>query len=171
MYKRQALGWPFVAPDASTPSERSGAIAVFELPRGMTVCQGASNSTGIGSVLSVHGNAAAAQGDVFVEAAGLPPSSLCLGLVSAQDGFVVNPGGSAGNLCLSGSIGRFVQQAGPANADGRYQWRVQEAGLPIPTGFVTLQAGSSWVFQGWYRDVQSGQVTSNFTSAVRASFD
>lgn len=148
-----------------------GAVAIFDLPRGTSACAGQPNSSGQPATLNVYGNETASRVDIYAEVTDLPPGSLCLGLVAAQPGFVMNPAGSMGNLCLSGVIGRFTGQAGAANATGEYRWEVTPAGMPLATGFVQVQAGSTWVFQSWYRDSVGGMSTSNFSSAVSAAFE
>ncbi|QDV08179.1 hypothetical protein Poly30_37150 [Planctomycetes bacterium Poly30] len=166
-----AVGARFWTPTPSTPLFHPGAVAIFDLPRGTPVCPGQPNSSGQPATLHVYGNETASQVDIYAEVTELPPGSLCLGLVAAQPGFVMNPAGSAGNLCLSGVIGRFTAQAGAASPSGDYRWQVTPAGMPLATGFVQVQAGSTWVFQSWYRDSVGGTSTSNFSSAVSASFE
>jgi len=92
-------------------------------------------------------------------------------LVSAMPGFVAFPGGSQGNLCLDGAIGRFVgasqiQNSGPG---GFFTLAIDLTQLPQPTSFVTVQPGQTWSFQAWYRDANPTP-TSNFTDVVAISF-
>ena len=84
----------------------------------------------------------------------------------------MNPGGSAGNLCVTGAIGRYVgpgqiQNSGGAGAIG-LDLDLQQ--MPTPTGLVAAQSGETWHFQAWHRDFQAGVATSNFTQALSLSF-
>jgi len=75
------------------------------------------------------------------------------------------------NLCLGGSIGRFVGpgQVMNSGASGSFTLTVDLSALPTPTGLVTAQPGETWNFQAWYRDANPGP-TSNFTDAVAVTF-
>jgi len=149
-----------------------GAVFVYDLPRGVEVCSGAPNATGVGARLTVRGSASAAIGDVYLDVTDLPPGAACLGLLGSATGFVPQPGGSRGNLCLAGTLGRFTSQVGPATPNGRFEVDVDAGQLPLATGARALAAGDTWTFQLWYRDIlPSGATTSNFSSAVRATFD
>lgn len=137
---------------------------------GVTYCgPGAPNSTGSGATLVALGSAQVSDGCVSLLAEGLPAGEFVLLLNSPVQGFIANPGGSAGNLCLSGGIGRHTAQLGPSSASGRYGAPLNLSALPRPTGqppITVVQPGQTWNFQAWYRDGSS----SNFTSAVSVSF-
>lgn len=84
----------------------------------------------------------------------------------------VTPPGSAGVLCLSGSIGRcsnFVLNTGPA---GAFSLALDPTAIPQPTGSVPALAGQVWFFQAWHRDVRpgGGPPTSNFTNVAGVPF-
>jgi len=66
------------------------------------------NSTGNPGVITATGSAIAANNDVTLRASSLPNNSNGFFLTSTNQGFVANPGGSSGNLCLGSSIGRYV---------------------------------------------------------------
>ena len=101
------------------------------------------------------------------EARSLPRGELGYFLVSGSAGFVPFPGGSQGNLCLGGKIGRFVSQVGVVDAAGRFSIEVDTSWLP--TLRVAIQPGDSWYFQAWHKD-QNPQPTSNFTDAVSIKY-
>ena len=69
-----------------------------------------SNSTGAPGTLSAEGSFAVADDDLTIHADQLPPGQATLFLVSRTQGFIANPGGSFGNLCLGGQVGRFNAQ-------------------------------------------------------------
>ncbi|MEO0661448.1 MAG: hypothetical protein AAFZ87_07925, partial [Planctomycetota bacterium] len=83
-------------------------------------------------------------------------------------GFVPFAGGSDGNLCLGGMLGRSVgafTQA--ADATGTFTVTADLTALPQPSSLVAVQPGDTWHFQAWHRD---GPMGSNFTEAVSVVF-
>ena len=89
------------------------------------------------------------------------------------EGFVMNPAGSQGNLCLAGAIGRFV---GPgeiqsSGSTGTISLDIDLTQLPQPTGTVVVSMGETWSFQLWHRDIVAGNSTSNFTDGLRITFN
>ncbi|MCP3914492.1 MAG: hypothetical protein GY711_02920 [bacterium] len=124
------------------------------------------NSTGNPAVLTAYGSPYANQNFLELTASDLPQNQFGYFLASLTTGFVANPGGSIGNLCLSGSIGRFVGQIGNSGAAGAISIDVDLNAIPVsPPHAVT--AGETWHFQGWFRDVAN---TSNFTDGVSIEF-
>ena len=114
----------------------------------------------------------AVDNNLTLSTSSLPANSFAFYLASTTQGFAANPGGSQGNLCLSGSIGRYVgpgqiQQANPA---GTISLALDLTQIPQPTGFVTAIAGDTWNFQAWYRDAVGGSATSNFTDGLSVTF-
>ena len=78
-------------------------------------------------------------------------------------------GGSQGTLCLGGNVGRFNMQIVNSGPSGAFEIDVDTTNIPgLPPSNV--QAGDTWTFQGWYRDANPSN-TSNFTDAVRVTFD
>ncbi|MEM6569478.1 MAG: hypothetical protein AAF957_13780 [Planctomycetota bacterium] len=130
------------------------------------------NSTGIPASITAAGSDLAADNDLTLEATDLPQMSTAFFLTSQDQGLVLNPGGSQGNLCLGGSIGRYVgpgqiQNSGTA---GTVSLALDLTSTPTPTGLVAVQAGETWNFQAWFRDSLGGSATSNFTDAVSVTF-
>ena len=140
----------------------------------------APNSTGQVGTLRVSGSSVVAADDLTLEATRLPAGSFAFFITSRTVGPPIqNPGGSQGNLCLAGAIGRFVAQVGPADASGVYRISTDPAAgsqrfsltaLPLPTGSVPALAGETWHFQCWHRDSVGGAATSNFTDGVSLTF-
>ncbi len=138
---------------------------------GEKICSPAvNNSTGAYGRLEASGSAVLANNDLILTASQLPVSSLGYYLVSPGSGFIANPGGSFGNLCLAPPFGRYVQFAGPVAPDGTLGLVVDATSLPQPTGSVAAQPGETWYFQLWHRDVILGIVTSNFTEGLGITF-
>ena len=85
------------------------------------------------------------------------------------------PGGSQGNLCAIGPIGRFNPAAGypvqSSGAAGSLSIQLDLQNTPTPSAAVMVFVGETWNFQCWYRDFLQGQgATSNFTDAVELTF-
>ena len=79
-----------------------------------------------------------------------------------------------GILCLSGQTGRFSQggQIWQADAMGSASLMIDLTMIPTPNAFVGTNAGDTWFFQAWHRDVppMPGQAGSNFTTGVEITF-
>ncbi len=105
---------------------------------------------------------------VLLMAQGLPFNQFGYFLGSKATGHIANPGGSQGDLCLAGNIGRFVNSAGSSGTSGSIQITVDLAAIPThPPSSVMV--GETWYFQAWYRDVNPTP-TSNFTNVVGLTF-
>jgi len=122
------------------------------------------NSTGQRATIEGRGSAVIANDDFRLIASHLPLQSAGYFLCSQTQGFIFAPGGSSGNLCLGGSIGRVVSgQILNSSFFGSFSVGVDLTALPQPTGAVPAVVGETWNFQAWFRDGVGGQVTSNFT--------
>ena len=139
---------------------------------GSPYCATNANSTGSSGVLSASGSPLVSANDLTLEASSLPNNSFGFFLASLDQGFVQNPGGSAGNLCISGSIGRYVGpgQIQNSGAGGEFSLALDLSATPQPTGLVQVQAGETWNFTTWHRDAVGGTATSNFTDGLEIQF-
>ncbi|MDA1266689.1 MAG: hypothetical protein O2816_16535 [Planctomycetota bacterium] len=102
-----------------------------------------------------------------VLASDLPANQFGYFLASQTQDFVQQPGGSQGNLCLGGTLGRFTESLMTTGALGELSYQVPIDALPspLPTG---VRPGETWNFQTWYRDVGA---TSNFTQVLSVTFE
>jgi hypothetical protein len=135
---------------------------------GTTYCAPAVTNSGSGAArMRVWGQPTVAANDVRLVATSLPHISFGFFLASRTQGFVANPGGSQGNLCLGGAIGRYVGPGQIKNSGpyGSFQLDIDLTTMPSPTGPVAAQAGQTWNFTAWFRDANPGS-TSNFTDGV-----
>jgi photosystem II stability/assembly factor-like uncharacterized protein len=122
------------------------------------------NSSGFRARLEASGSNVVTDNSVRLALTQLPPSAASLVIVAPRAGFTPNAGGSLGDLCLSGPIGRMpVIQA---SASGVAFQSVDPAQLPQPNGSVPALGGSTWYFQTWHRDVVSGQSASHFSNSI-----
>ena len=130
------------------------------------------NSTTQSAEIGAFGSASIAQNSLVIGASSLPPNAFGFLITSRTQGFVTNPGGSAGNLCLSGAVGRYVgpgqiQNSGPG---GAFSLPINVTLIPQPNGFVSALVGDVWNFQCWFRDSVGGSAVSNFTDGVAVTF-
>ncbi len=135
-------------------------------------CMANPNSTGAPATISAIGSGRVSDNDLVLTASQLPTNSFGFFLTSRFQGFVANPSGSAGNLCLSGSIGRYVGPGQIQNsaAIGAFSLTLDLTQTPQPSGFTSVTAGQTWNYQAWFRDSVGGQPVSNFTDGVRVIF-
>ena len=104
--------------------------------------------------------------DLTVTVNSLPMNSMGYAVTSTETNFVMNPGGSMGNLCVGGSIGRFVGGIFDSGMTGSIAANVDWTDVPQPTGNVMAMAGETWNFQTWFRDAVMGSATSNFSDGL-----
>ena len=157
--------------DVLIAASTDATIAWFEnrmpAPVATVYCDPAApNSTGGPATVCAAGSSEVADDDLSLRAAGMPPHKPGYFLVSATQGFVANPGGSAGNLCLGGRIARFRKLVQSSGAAGTFAIEVDLAGLPYNPP-VPVVPGDAWSFQAWFRDAGG---TSNFTHGLEIEF-
>lgn len=136
-------------------------------PVSSIVCNAEPNSGGtVGRMLPGAFDATA--WTMGLTATGLPSSVIGLVIASRQPGFSPLAGGSSGNLCLGGSIGRSVGAfTQTSNAAGQFTVTADLFSIPQPNGTAQVLPGDTWYFQSWHRDVPG---TSNFTTALGVTF-
>ena len=106
-----------------------------------------------------------------IEVSNLPPNQFGMVITSLTDGFVPNPGFSAGNLCVVGNIGRTVGGIFNSGGTGATSVAVDMDMVPSSTNFVSILAGETRYFQAWHRDLTGlGTPTSNYTLGLRMIF-
>ncbi|QDV09009.1 hypothetical protein Poly30_45650 [Planctomycetes bacterium Poly30] len=146
------------------------------LPLGRAHCVSEETSLEERGYCGATGSSSAASNAVSLHATQLPPNAFGFFLASRDAGLVVHPGGSAGTLCLGGSIGRYVGpgQIQNSGASGSFSLPLDLTAIPQPNGAVPAQAGETWRFQAWFRDVTTTSPpipTSNFTSGLEITWD
>ncbi|MEM9378998.1 MAG: hypothetical protein AAGB93_03535 [Planctomycetota bacterium] len=139
---------------------------------GTSYCDAVPNSTGAAAEISATGSAAVSANDVTLHATSLPPQSFGFFLTSQDQAFTQTPGGSQGNLCLGGAVGRFIGPGQIQNSGlvGEISVAIDLSAFPQPNGFVAVAAGETWNFQLWTRDSIGGMPTSNFTDGLTIDF-
>ena len=139
---------------------------------GMNYCdQTTPNSSGNLGTISGAGSMTAADNNLTLTSAGLPDGEFSYFVASQTQGFVANPNGSQGNLCVLGDIARF-NRAGEVGAISGGSWSISVdlTDVPEPNGTGAILMGETWNFQGWHRDNVGGP-TSNFTNGLSITFN
>jgi len=129
---------------------------------GVSECSAHVNSSGRAAKISAHGSSSLANNDLRLWVHDASRAQFCMFLVSRDAGFIANPGGSAGDLCLGGGIGRYNALALHSGAYGELYKSIDWNTVPSPTVPVVAQAGETWRFQCWFRE----GVSSQFSDAV-----
>ena len=124
------------------------------------------NSTGQPGVISATGSLNVADNNVQLHATQLPTNQFGYFLTSQTTGFIQNPGGSQGNLCLGGTTGRFSSQVQSSGAQGAFSIQIDLTDMPPPVQ-SQVQPGDTWYFTTWYRDAGGN---SNFTDGLQIDF-
>ncbi|MEM6671418.1 MAG: hypothetical protein AAF726_01160 [Planctomycetota bacterium] len=148
--------------------------AFVRIPRafGSRYCAAETNFSGGPASISAHGSGEVADNALTLRCSSMPQQSFGFFLASRTQGFAAQPGGSAGNLCLGGAIGRFQQDILNSGLGAVIELEVDLAALPQPTGPVAAVPGDTWNFSTWFRDTTSmGAPTSNFSDAVQVTLD
>lgn len=161
-----------VALRTSTFGQLGDAIVRMSVPSsglGRTYCNSVPNSSGAEARMVLLGSDVVAANDLVLGCLDLPPSVFGIFVTGQTQGFVQNPGGVQGNLCLGGAIGRMaggsILNSGPT---GRVSIPANLTALPTPNALVAGQPGETWNFQFWFRDVNP-QPTANYSSAMEVT--
>lgn len=139
---------------------------------GVSYCQANSNSTGVPASLGATGSNTIALNNVTLICSNLPINSFAFFITSQTQSFVPNPAGSYGNLCLGGSIGRYVGpgQVQSSGLAGGVSLSLDLTQIPQPNGFVSVQVGETWSFSTWFRDDGPAGPSSNFSNGFEIPF-
>ena len=131
---------------------------------GENYCVAEPTSTGGPASITALGSPFVADQSLVLRAYDLPPNQFGYFLVSRDEGFVPQPPGSVGNLCLGGQIGRFSNQVQSSGPSGELEILVDP--LVMPTSPPTaILPGEVWRYQCWFRDIDVAP-TSNFTDGI-----
>lgn len=126
------------------------------------------NSSGFPASMDAQGSLAAADNDFTLFAQQMPTNQFGYFLTSQTEDFVIGAGGSQGNLCLGGQIGRYTGDVQNTGIFGTFQLTLDLTAMPVGAGTAVLP-GDTWRFQCWFRD-GNPTPTSNFTDALRLTF-
>ena len=138
---------------------------------GTTYCQPNTNTSGYAARMTSFGSIVATDNELYIAATGMPVNVFGFFVTSMTQAFIPNPGGSQGNLCLGGQIGRGVGgQIINSGPDGMIMTPANLMSHPTPSGPVAVMAGQTWNIQCWFRDRVGGSQTSNYSDALSVTF-
>ena len=147
---------------------QAGAVWVLQVDSvlGTRYCTSAmANSTGEVGRMELSGSELVSQDDLTLTATQLPPESNIGYFIMGTGISNFTPPGSAGPICVSPGIQRFLPPVNNTTELGGGFARTVGMTGPI-SGNIT--AGSTWNFQAWHRDLVAG--SSNLTDAVMVEF-
>ncbi|MDF1836759.1 MAG: serine hydrolase [Planctomycetota bacterium] len=134
-------------------------------------CTSVPNSTGLSGVASATGNQYISSNDFTMHASGLPQDVFTFMLVGTSSTFLQNPGGSLGNLCVGGTLGRYWDALQSTGSTGTATHPVNLLAIPKPNSApVPVQSGETLHFQWWHRDTVNNLPASNFTDGLMVTF-
>ena len=129
------------------------------------------NTTGVAGRIGAMGLTTVSENFFTLYAEDLPRGiGFGLFLISGERDSLPGFGGSVGTLCLRGPA-RILSSLEAISDEGIIGSTFDLNALPPALG-GQVQPGDAWHFQAWYRDDSlSGGSTSNFTDAIRVSFN
>ncbi|MEM9378521.1 MAG: hypothetical protein AAGB93_01135 [Planctomycetota bacterium] len=136
---------------------------------GRQYCNANENVSGASAWMSIFGGQSALQ-DHILRCQDLPANTFGYFIVGDGSAVTFNPGGSAGNLCVSGSVGRYSNFVASSGPEGILSITIDPQAIPQSNGTVAAVPGETWFFQCWTRDNQGGMPTSNFSNGVSLAF-
>lgn len=140
-------------------------VSIHWIPNDGAPGQGCLNSTGQGAVLRAVGSTSVAADDLLLSVTQMPQQTT--GVFVVGDAQLQPPLSlRAGLLCAGGTIARYAGES--AGALGAYS-----LSGPVSLSQGLIQAGDSYVFQAWYRDLTPLApcgATSNLSNSVLVTF-
>lgn len=137
---------------------------------GVNYCMATVNSSGLRGQINAAGSEVVSDNDLTLEAVNLPTNVFGFFLASQTPDLIPFPPGSIGNLCLGGTIARFVAQVQGTGAAGSFSISVDLTRIPMSPP-VAVMVGETWYYTTWFRDQLLGIPFSNFTNGYRITFE
>jgi hypothetical protein len=135
----------------------------------LAVCDGSPNVVGDGAPMSTAGTTSLTNNDLVLNVNATAPYTLGILFYGPEQTSV--PGGNGMRCVDAGNLSLYRAGVRLATGTGSMSFEVDLTADPFNAGLSQVQAGSTWVFQAWYRDIGGplGQAT-NFSGAVAARF-
>jgi len=130
------------------------------------VCSTTPNTTGAGAIMALDGSNSVAAENLVLTAYSGPPHAPVLFFYGDT---LVNVPLGEGNICAGGNIQRVAVAFfdGLGIATRPIDWATD----PVQIPGTALLPGTTWIFQGWFRDLDGAGMNSfDFTSAVEVTF-
>jgi len=150
---------------AAQPGVEDGMdVVAAALP--VNYCVTSPNSVGPGGIMSYSGTTSVSANDFVIEAGGLPPG---VPLVSFYGSASVQVPFGNGLRCVAGVVQRLypIVHASPGGTTSR---ALDFSISPVGFGPKSIDPGTTWQFQVWYRDGMAGGAGFNLTDGLRARF-
>jgi hypothetical protein len=147
----------------------------FTTRPGTNFCSAQMNTVGGPAQISASGSVLVADNALTLHCTDMAFNQFAIFLIGTQPGYYPNPGGSTGDLCLGGTIGRFntASQIRNTGATGTMDLTLDLTDMPLATGNFAVVPGETWHFEAWYRDgiPAIGFSTSNFSNGISITFE
>jgi len=143
-----------------TPGALNGPCNTGMPPIGTNYCMVNPTSAGGPSIMSASGSASIAANDLVISCDNIPGSEPGVFFYGANQGQF--PFGE-GNRCITGTIIRIWP---PSGSSGGVLTRVIDYNT-LPTPIIS---GSTWNFQGWFRDPSGGPAGFNLSDGIEIVF-
>ena len=155
-----------IASGNSTDTNANGVPDECDGSIGDNYCIGAPNSTGAGAVMAPTGSGSVSSNDVILTC--LPVPTQQFGIFFYGSAQILAPFGN-GFLCVgAGSTGLFRLPPTATGTVGILSRPLDVTSPPQAAG--QINAGSTWFFQGWYRDPPAGGAFFNLSDGVAITF-
>ena len=156
---------PFADPEFWLPD--AGAAWVFELEQSVEHhCPASPHSGGVAARLDARGSLGLAANDLELAVFDGPASQLGL-MIYGPDAVQV-PFGN-GFRCVGGGVVRLLPGF-KLDAQGSMVRALDFTQPPLSAGAGQVLTGSTWSFQAWFRDAPAGPGATDFSDAVRLTF-
>ncbi|MFT7487379.1 MAG: hypothetical protein ACI9F9_003240, partial [Candidatus Paceibacteria bacterium] len=129
-------------------------------------CSKQPNSAGAGAEITFLGSTSLTANDLQLEVNGLVPNTFGIFFYGPDTTDVAF---GDGRLCITGGLHR-LPPAIQADAAGNSLLALDLSTAPTGSGSGQINAGTSWSFQHWYRDILAGASGFNTSDALRMTF-
>lgn len=156
-------GTVFIIAEIDTPNGPIESLLRIDRSIGSSYCQSTNNSSGAAATIRATGSESVGHNDLQLRAQHLPPSVLGLfyfGTTPQQQPF------GDGVRCVGGSIFRLPITA--ADASGTL---VRAPDLTAPPSAGNVVGGTTWYYQGWFRDPVAMGSGFNLTDGLSIAFE
>jgi hypothetical protein len=134
-------------------------------PGTQNYCTSGPTSLGEPAVIRMHGSTSVAADDLVLTVSPVPPSSVGLFFYGPAQTSV--PFGNGTRCVDAGGVGLF-RLAGQGTGIGFLEEQLDIANPVAPLGQIT--PGSTWNFQGWFRDTAAGGAMFDLSDAIGVTF-
>ncbi|QDV09496.1 Soluble aldose sugar dehydrogenase YliI precursor [Planctomycetes bacterium Poly30] len=135
----------------------------------LAICDGMPNVAGPGASMTPAGSTILSRNDLVLNIAGTAPYTL--GILFYGPGATSVPAGNGMRCVDPGGLSLFRAGVRVASGSGTMSFALDLESHPFNAGLSHVQAGSTWVFQAWYRDIGGPLgASTNFSGAIAARF-